>query len=152
MLNDWHKKTWLGENNSCPCANKQLRKWVEILSVLVGPAPLSAVPREEEPQQSSVCLWGVSCSLRGWASGPPMAGEAEEHPCVLKMSPASWHEGQKRVLCTELCLNRILICNYRTSCLATTNCPLSKAPCKNFILKRWKALKGHLFLFSLPCP
>jgi len=66
-----------------------------------------------------------------------MAGEAEEQPRGLKMSPASWHEVQKQVLCTEeLCLSWILICNYGTSCLMTTNSPLSKALCKHFILKR----------------
>lgn len=114
---------------------------MEILSPVVGPAPVSARPLEEEPQQSSLCLWGVSCSVGGWASGPPVAGGAEEQPCVLEMCPTSWHEVQKQVLRTEeLCLNRILICNYGTSYLMTTNSPV-RSSLQTFHPKKVKDLE-----------
>lgn len=92
MLNDWHKKTWLEENQFCPCVNKQLGKWVEILFPGVGPASVSAMSWEE-PQQSSVCLWEVSCFYKGvgewfphgwggWGAATRLGNE----PCLLAWS------------------------------------------------------------------
>lgn len=97
MLDDWHKKTWLGENDFCPCVNKQLGKWVGIVAPGVGSAPVSAVE-----------------------------GEDEEQPCILRMSRA------------EPSLSWILICNYGTSYLMTTN-----SPCPNLLanIPSWKGGK-----------
>lgn len=123
MLDDWHKKTWLGENDFCPCVNKQLGKWVGIVAPGVGSAPVSAVAWERAPAVFGESL-GVSCSVRGWWVVPQGKGR-------MRSSHASWEWA-------EPCLSWILICNYGTSYLTTTN-----SPCPNLLANTpsWKGGK-----------
>lgn len=107
MLNDWHKKTWLGKRHFCPCVNKQLGKWVEIVALVVGSAPVSAGLRRA-PAIFGEFL-GDSCSVREWWVVPLRKGR-------MRSSHASWKWA-------KLCLNWILFYNYDTSYLMTTNSP-----------------------------
>lgn len=68
------------------------------------------------------------------------------------LCPASWHEDQKQVLCTEeLWLSWILTCNYGTKVFNGHKLYPVQSSVETFHLEV-KGLERTLFFFSLPCP
>lgn len=106
---------------------------------------ISNALRRRAPAAICVSL-GSLLLCKGGANGPPMDREggwgaamslANEHPLGMELR-TKFSIGE---------FSWILICSYGTNYSTATASPLSIAPCRCVILKRLKALKGHLFLF-----